>query len=131
MFFAAAQVGGNWHSTLTVVNAANLLGVAYVWSGRQWKGESATKKAAEHSAAKAFFADPDVRHTAAHLEPGYPTHSSEARKIASRQRRKFRRLRQAVAQAAAIEKQRQQALCQHLRPNVSVDITTSTVVRIL
>ena len=68
--YRTAQVAGGWQSTLTCAASNAAQESVWAWSGKEFRGQvHADQKAAEISAAEAFRDDPDVRKTAAELEP--------------------------------------------------------------
>ncbi|CAJ1454620.1 unnamed protein product [Effrenium voratum] len=90
--YNTVRVEGGLQSTLTCT-AADRSGVFYAWSGKQFQGEIFEKKQlAEHSAARLFINDPDVRATAADVEPSNTTIRSQEQKLQWKRNAVFRRL---------------------------------------
>ena len=68
--YRTSEVQGGWQTTLICTASSAAQESARAWSGKEFKGQvHADQKAAENSAADAFRDDPDVRKTAAELEP--------------------------------------------------------------
>eukprot|EP00439_Symbiodinium_sp_Y106_P024490 s3279_g2.t11 len=60
------------HQSTLVVSAEDACGAPYAWSGQEFRGEVARKKAqAENAAARAFLNDDAVQRTAANMDPAY------------------------------------------------------------
>ena len=96
------------HQSTLVVSAEDACGAPYAWSGQEFRGEVARKKAqAENAAARAFLNDDAVQRTAANMDPAYAYKLSPCQKRRLGLLKEFRRAKR----AAAAKRQKRPCTC--------------------